>query len=368
MERNNDKISSFQLGLILAVTMIGVGILTLPRTLTEVVGPDGWVVLLLAAFIALVIALVIAVLVKKFPQETVVEFSSSLIGKPLGMIISIGFFIYCILFSAMEVRIFGEITKEYLLLNTPIEVLMITLLLAAVYLIRSGIEPIARMAQIIFPVVVLIAVVIILPVLPELDLTNLLPVLKTPITKIIKAIPIIFFSFVGIELMLLFSAFVIEPQNIKKHVSFAVIMVSAVYMFILIVTVTRFGLVESTHIIWPSLELFKTIDLPGAFIENVEAFIIGIWILSLFMTLVTLYFGGSLIISRILKSKEQNYFVLPILPIIYFIALIPDNIAQVADYMDMISNYLSTFYVILLPILLLVISSFKKRKGGKKSA
>lgn len=368
MERNNDKISSCQLGFILSVTMIGIGILTLPRTLTEEVGPDGWVVLLLAAIIVFIIGLLMVALMKKFPQQTIVEINNSLMGKFLGGLISIGFFVYCIIFSAIEVRVFGEITKEYLLLNTPIEVLMITLLIAAVYLVRSGIEPIVRMAQIIFPIVIIIALVVILPILPELDLTNLLPILKTPIEKIIKGIPIVLFSFMGIELTLIFSVFVMDVRNIKKHVALSVWIVWAVYMFILIVSVSRFGLIETTHIIWPSLELFKTVDLPGAFIENIEAFVIAIWILSVFMTLVTMYFSASFILSRILKSKEQNYFVLPILPIVYYVALVPDNIAQVADFMDLYSNYLGTFYVILLPLLLLSMSRLKKKKGGKRNA
>lgn len=368
MERNNDQISSVQLGMILSVTIIGVGILTLPRVLTEAVGPDGWIVLLLGSFVTLIIGLLMSRLVKKFPKKSFVEFNNDSTGKFLGGIVSIGFCIYLISFAAVETRICGEIIREYLLLNTPIEVLMITLLFTASYLVRSGIEPIARMSQIIFPIVIIIAIGIIIPVLPEIDLTNFLPIFKTPFLKILKSIPISFFSFMGIELILIFSTFVIDKKNIKKHVCLSIGVVSAIYMFILIVIVGRFGIEETTHIIWPSLELFKTVDLPGAFIENIEVFVIAIWILSVFMTLVTVYFGGSLLLSNIIESKEQNYFVLPILPLIYYIALIPDNIAQAGDYMDKFSNYIGTFYVIILPILLLTISTFKRSKGGKKGA
>ncbi|TCO78738.1 GerAB/ArcD/ProY family transporter [Marinisporobacter balticus] len=368
MERNNDQISSVQLGMILSVTIIGVGILTLPRVLTEAVGPDGWIVLLIGGFMTLVIGILMAKLVKKFPQKSIEQISSSLIGKFLGKIISIGFCIYLIILAAIETRICGEIVKAYLLLHTPIEILMITLLFTASYLARSGIEPIARMAQIIFPMVIVIAIGMILPVIPEIDLSNFLPVFKTPLVKILKAIPIGFFSFIGIELILIFSQFVIDKKNIKKHACLTVGMVLAIYMCILIVTVGRFGIIETTHTIWPSLEIFKTVDLPGAFIENIEIFIIAIWIFSVFMTLAGAYFGASLLLSGALGSKEQNYFVLPILPLIYYLALIPDNIAQAGDYMDKFSNYLVPVYVILLPILFLIISVLKKSKGGKTGA
>lgn len=366
--RNNDQISSAQLAAILSVTVIGIGILTLPRTLAEAVGPDGWILIVVGSLFSLIIGLLMTRLVKKFPQKTMVEFSADLVGKPIGTILSLGFCIYFLIFTAIEARVFGEIVKMYLLFRTPIEVLMLSLLLTAAYLARSGIEPIARMAQIIFPITVFTAVLVIVPVLPDIDLTNLLPVLKTPILKLMKAIPIVFFSFAGIETMLIFSAFVTDPKNIHKGIYLTVGLVATTYLFVVGVTVARFGLVESTHIIWPTLELFKTIDTPGAFIENIQIYVISVWILSVFMTLVAFYFGASLTLSRIVKSKEQNYFVLPLLLLTYFLALIPDNLGQTMDYMELFSNYGGTVYILIIPLGLLGISAFKKKQGGKKGA
>lgn len=365
MERNNDRISSIQLGMILSVTMIGVGILSLPRALAEEVGPDGWIVLLLGTMLTFIVGILMIRLAKKFPQKTLVEFSNTLLGKYIGTLFSIGFCIYFTLFAAIVLRSCGEVSKEYLLLGTPIEVLMISILLVAAYLARGGIEPIGRMAQIIFPGVTIIATLIILPVIPEIDLTNMLPVLRTPVTQIIKAIPVVFFSFVGIEVVLLFSAFVIDRRNIEKNVCLNIGITSLMYMFILIVTISRFGIEETKHILWPSIELFKTVDLPGAFIENIEVFVISIWFVSVFMTLAVAYFCASLILSRVIKSKEQNYLVLPLLIPIYYVAMFPDNLAQAVDYTNQYSNYMGTFYMVLLPILLLVISLFKRKRGEK---
>ncbi|WZL73556.1 endospore germination permease [Clostridiaceae bacterium 35-E11] len=368
VHRNNDQISSAQLAAILSVTIIGIGILTLPRTLTEAVGPDGWIVVVAGSFSSLLIGLLIVSLVKRFPKQTIVEFSADLVGKPIGTMLSVGFCVYFIIFSAIEARVFGEIAKMYLLFRTPIEVLIISLLLTAAYLVRSGIEPIARMAQIIFPIAILTALIVILPVLPDIDWSNLMPVFKTPIVKLLKAIPIAFFSFAGLEIILLFGAYVIDPKKMPNSIYLTIGLVAATYIFVTMVVVARFGLVESTHIIWPTLEIFKTIDIPGAFIENIQIYVISIWILSVFMTLVAFYFGASLTLSRILKSKEQNYFVLPLLLIIYFIALVPDNLGQVTDYMELFSNYGGTLYILVIPIVFWGISTFKKKQGGKKGA
>jgi spore germination protein len=186
--------------------------------------------------------------------------------------------------------------------------------------------------------------------------------------KFIKAIPTVFFSYVGIEIVLLFSSFVKDTKKIHKSVILSIALVTWFYLSVTWITVSRFGLVETTHIIWPVLELFKTVDIPGAFLENIDAFIMSIWIFSVFMTLAVAYFGASLALSQAIKSKEQNYLVLPLLPIIYFLAMVPDNVAQLTELIDLYSFYMGTLYIAVIPVALLVMSFLKKQKGGKKSA
>lgn len=368
MNRNNDVILSSQLAAILVMTIIGVGILTLPRTVVEEAGPDGLFLVVAGCLLALIVGWIMFLVVKKFPGETLVEFGNTLLGKFLGTLVSLGFLGYLIIFSAYEARSFGEITKQYLLFETPLEVLSFSLLIAAVYTARSGIETIARMSEILFPIVSIIAIVILLPLLPELDPTHFYPVFRTPILKLVKGLPVVFLSFLGIELTLLFSVFIKEPKKIGNTILLTVGLVSFFYISIVFVVVARFGLVETTHIIWPTLEIFKTVDLPGAFVENLDAFIMSIWVVAVFMSLVVFYYGAALVLSRIFKAKEFNFFVLPLLPVIYLIAMAPDNLIQLNAWMEIFTNSVGTFYMIALPILLLVLSFFKKGKGGKRNA
>jgi spore germination protein len=367
MDRNNNKISSIQLAAIISITTIGVGVLSLPRTMTQKAGPDGWIVIIMAAFLLLILGLIIGSLVQRFPQKTIVELSNTLVGKPIGGMISLFFCIYLIIFSAAELRIFGELAKIYLLINTPIEVLMITLLFAAVYLVRSGIESIARFSQVAFPIAIGTFILLAIPVLIELDFSYFLPIFRTPILDMVKALPIALFSFSGIELMLLFGAFVVDPKNMKRSVFITVGLIFFIYLFIYMISVARFGIRGVTHIIWPGLELFKTVSLPGAFIENLQIYVVSIWILLIFMTFVPAYFGASLTLTHLVKSKEQNYFVLPLLPIIYYIALIPDNIAQVSRYLYTFFAYGGMLYIAVIPLLLWIVGHFKNGKGGQKN-
>lgn len=369
VDRNNDKIASNQLFPILANIIIGVGILTLPRTLAEKAGPDSLIVLVIGSILFLVIALIIQKLVTKFPRSTIIEISDSVLFKPLGFLVGLGYFIYTFTLVVLEVRAFGEITKNYLLLSTPIEVIIITFLITSIYLVRSGIESIARLSVIILPLSIFPAILAAMVAIPDLDFTYFLPVLRTPWQDMMKTLPNVFFSFLGFEFIVFISFFVVDTKHIRKMTIRTVAFVSSVYFIFTTITIARFGIAETQNLIWPVVALFKSVDIPGTLLENIEVVIIATWLLSIFMTIAISYFGATFLLSRLVKSKEQNYFAIVLLPLIYFLALVPENIVSVSEFMDKFTNYMGTTFAIAIPVVLILMSFLRKKpkKGMKKN-
>ena len=149
MNSNEEKISALQLGLLIIVTVIGVGILTLPRTVTEIADTDGWLLIIIGGALVIVLALIINSLGNMFPDKTIIEYSQELVGRPLSYLIGSILIIYFTLIAAYSVRIFGEVLKMYLLPKTPIEIIIITFLITIIYLVRNNLEGIARFYEII---------------------------------------------------------------------------------------------------------------------------------------------------------------------------------------------------------------------------
>lgn len=370
VDRNNDAIMSNQLYSILVTSIIGIGILSLPRALATKAGPDSLIVLVIGSALFLLLALLLQKLASKFPQKTIMEISNSVLFKPMGMIIGFIYFMYVFLITALEIRAFAEITKNFLLINTPVEVIMITFLIAVIYVVRSGIESIARLSVIILPLAIFPAILVMLVAVPDLDFSYFLPVLRTPFTKLISAIPQVFFSFLGFEFILFLGSFVKDPKNFKKTAISTICFVAVVYFIFTAVTIARFGIAESKNLIWPVVTLFKSVDVPGTLFENVEVVIMSTWLLSVFMTVAIAYFGATFLLSRLLKSKEHNYLALSLLPLIYMLSLVPENIVQVSDYLDKFTNYFGMTVAFIIPVFLLIISFFRKKpkKGMKKNA
>lgn len=364
MLKGNDKISSNQMMFILLTTIIGVGILSLPRNVAEKAGTDGWILIILGGITACILTTISVKLVNMFTNKTIVEFGRELITTPVSNVVSIILFTYFVIFSAFEVRIFAEVVKMFLLDDTPTEIIIISMLFVSAYLVRGGIEGLARMAELILPIVIIPVFLLLLSLLPDLDFTNLLPIFRTNPLDIIKSVHITFFSFMGYELILLFSAYVKDTENLMKFNILSILIATFVYIAFFVVVLSRFGENETKRLLWPTLSLMKTIDLPGAFIENIEGIVMGLWVLSVFTSLSPFYYSAALILCKLFRLREHKYFVLPIMPIIYILSLVPDNIASAYDLMEKFTNYLGTFVVIIIPIVYLIVALIRKREKG----
>lgn len=366
MIKQNDKISNGQILAIIVSTVIGVGVLSLPRSLVETAGTDGWIFLIMGGLIVGVMVSIITKVTIKYSNETVVEFGRKLLTTPISDFVSFLYFAYLIIFGAFVVRIFAEIVKMFLLVETPTEIIIIAMLLTSAYLCRGGMEAIGKMAVILLPVVVIPILLMVVVLLPDLHPTNIFPMFRFEIKDLTQGIINSIFTFGGFDLLLLFMCFSTQPKKALKYNLWSIGIITFLYLIVFFMSLMVFGQVETTHLIWPSMSLTEVVQFPGAFIENVQGVVMAQWTLVVFSTLAPLLYGAALVLSKLFRANEHKYFVLPIIPVVYFLSLVPDNLAAAYDYVSKSSNYLGVFVVVVLPILLFVMSLF--RKGPKKGA
>lgn len=365
MDSNKIKISSRQLGILLIVTIVGVGILTLPREVLEIAGTDGWILIILGGIASILMSLVIHTLSMRFPNQTIIEYSEELLGRPLSILIGIIIFTYCSMFAAFSVRIFGEVLKMFLLPKTPIEVITITFLLTAGYLVRNGLEPIVRFYELIIMIMFIPYLLALFAGTSNVNFTNLLPVFQTSPRVLLKGSFQIIFSYIGFEFIFLLFPFVSDQKNIRKTLLISISSIILLYLITNIFVLATFGEDTIESLIWPLMAYIKSIEIPGGFIEQLEGIIMTIWVLFIYTTLSTVYFLSSFTLSRVMNVKEHSFFVSLLLPVIYILSLLPDNVAQLYDWLGIFSFYGSTLVSIIIPSFLLLVA--KVRKKGEKA-
>ena len=364
MDNNKIKISSLQLGILIVVTIMGVGILAVPRIVVQDVGSDGWLLILIGGGFSLIAAMIIHALGSRFPNKQFFDYTTELIGKPLASIVVIVYTLYFIPICAFIIRIFGEVLKMYLLPRTPIEVIIITFLLALAYLIRQGLEAIVRFYEIMLFLMIIPFLLSLLAGTYKADYTNLLPVFQSSPLDMMKSSLQLFLSFLGFESALLFIPYVADHKNTKKSMIIAISFVTVIYLFTTMLVISTFGVDETGQLIWPLMSYVKAIEVPGSFIEQLEGIIMTIWVFFAYTTSSTLYFSGSITLSKLTGVKDYRVYVMLILPIIYILALLPGNIAEVYDWDSRVSIYLGATVAFIIPLLLLVVSILRK-KGEK---
>lgn len=357
---DNEKISGTQLCVFIVLAVLGVGAFSLPRQVAEAAGNDGWVTVLLGGAATFFDYFLISRLARKFPGDTLVEISMKITGKYVSYILLLIFWLYMLLVVSMTIRIFGEVVKMSILKRTPIEVILISLLVLVLALVRGGVEPIVRFDQVVFPIIVVTIVFIIIFALPRTDPTNILPFFRTSPDRIIKGTYQTMYSYGGFELVLLILPFIREPRKILRPGFISFLIIAGIYLSVVILSLFKFGALDVTKLIWPTLSLIRSIEIPGSFIERSEAIVMATWILLAFTAICPVTYGLALLPSRVSKQKEFKHFCSIVLPIIYILALIPDNISDAYAFLGAISTYMETPAIFLIPILLLIVSSIRK--------
>ncbi|MCT4686996.1 GerAB/ArcD/ProY family transporter [Vallitalea sp.] len=363
MFSQNNKISMRQIEILIILNMFSNTSLILPRVASEIADGDGHFIVLGGAIISLVYVFIITSLVKMFPDKNIVEYTELIFNKTIAIIIGVIFCLKLIILAGLEIRVFGELVKQALLRNTPIEIIVIAMLLVVVYLTRKGYEARARMAELLIFIILIPLVVIFFFAVPDIKLYNISPVFSISGEKFIYGSLIMSFAYSGIELLLLSSPFVINPDKLPKVTLRSVAFVGILNALICILTIGSFGPVETSRQIWPVMTIMQTIHLPGALIQRQDALMVSFWIMTVFLLLNAYLFFSGLLIKKIANLKEQNFLILPLIPIIYLISLIPDNIVETYKWIEIMTRYVSLLFLLPIPLILLVVA--KMRGLGK---
>lgn len=362
MFSDNNYISLRQLKFLLILDIFGMGFTILPRKLVEFGNQNGWILIIIALIMAGICLFIINSVSKIYPNDSFVAYSSKIMGKPLGIIISFGFIIKILISVALEVRVFSEILNEILLFNTPFWLISLIMLILGAYMASKGFEARGRIAEIlIFVIFILLSLVFLVAVL-DVDFTNLKPFFNDiEPRKFLKGSIYTLFYFSGIEFILLSYPYVNskEKGQISKFTFKGLIFVGISILIISIITICKFGKYDILHQMWPVLEIMDTIDFPGSFIERQDAFIMTFWIIAIFMIVNSGVFFSSLIFKDIVKKGSHTMFIYIFVPIIYVISLIPENITQVYYIIDKFYILFGGIYIFIVPLILLLTAKIR---------
>lgn len=362
MLTNNDKITVPQTVALIITTIVGTEILSLPASVAQDAGPDGWILVLLGGFFTFLGSLAMGAVVKKFPRDTFIEISQKVLGKvpayPLGVLVAL----YFTAASALITRIFAEVMNAFMLIRTPREFIIFTQMILTVYLIRHGVEPIARIAEVLFPIMIFPIFAMYLIAIPRADFTELLPFLNTPFKAMAVGTVHTITSFLGFEILLVVGPYLRSPGRVYWVLTVSIVSVTLIYVFIVAVVFATMGVEDTKIMLWPAMSIIRTIRAPGGIFERLDALAMALWTIAVFTTLNGLYFAGSLALAHLTRSPEFKPYVTAMFPWVYVLANMPENVLDTIKWTQ-VMGMVGVAVGVGLPALVLLVSALRRKEG-----
>jgi len=347
----------------IVVTTIGVGVFSYPRDLTRLVGSDGWFVTLLSGAVSWLFLYLIYRVIRLNNYSSFYNILHFNFGGFLGKLFAVVFVFFNIFSIALGMRVFSEVLKMYLLLRTPTEFILIAMIFTGVYLVRRGLDVLVRFNQIAFWVMFLPIIFILMAAAKGADFTNVLPVFTNKPIDYVKGVGAAIYAFTGYQIAYLLIPYAKEKDKVPKTIMKSMIFISLFYVIITIMALAIFNKKETTNLLWPTITMIKSIDIPGTFIERWEGVVMSLWVIFYYTTFVNGYYLSSDIIKNAFKVEDVKISSYILMPFIYVIALYPENVPELYKITGATGNTLSTFSLIILPLLLLIVG-LVKHKGG----
>lgn len=305
--RVKTRIDQQDLFFLLLQTQIGAGILSMPYSLYTAAKNDGWISLLLASTAIFTLLFFYWLLCRRFPHQTLYDFSGKLFGKWGGALINIGYISYFISTALLVYLNFADIIGRWVLLDTPRWLLIMLLMIIAVSACSGSFSSIVSLFSFtsIFIFFLFILSLFIFKE-PEVDYRYIFPVASHGAIPILKGAKEAIYGFLGAETALFFLAFVHEPEKkgAVKGALWAQAVISVFYLYLFIASIIMFSPKEIVLIPEPVLYMLKAITFK--IIERLDLVFITVWMTAAATTIISYTYLAGMGLSKLLKIKHKK--------------------------------------------------------------
>jgi len=357
------NISARQFMIVVMLFVVGDAVLYVPSWITEEAKQDAWIAAILSIGQGLLMATLFVALGKRYPSFAITQISERILGAWLGKAVALLFISFFLTDAAIMLMELGDFVTTQIMVETPIEVIMLLFAAIVVLGVRSGIESLARTFELAMPWFMLLFVILILFSSPQMNAMNLQPVLGTGMKRILSGN----IKYLGnlLETVALLMVFPHVNRVRQAAKTFKLGMLAGTVIIAIFTAVSLMVLNGEQLVIYayPSYTLAQKISV-GNFFERIEAIMAIMWFITLYVKVAVLYYAVTKGLSHVFELESHRSLALPFSMIVLVVALVfvPNR-----PYFDkFVSLYWTPYmltYGLFFPVLLLVVDMIRKRSG-----
>lgn len=321
---------------------------------------DAWLAIILGfgAGIALVSMYVSISMLN--PGKSLIEILMDRLGHFFGTIIAIFYIWYFIHVAALVARNFAEFMVTTTYAETPIVFITMSIILVIAFMVRHGLEVIARTSELLVPILIISFIFIFLIVANLYEVENFLPFYERGYKPILQAsFNILTFPVgEGVVFMMLFPY--LYHKGLLKISNLALLIAGLLILSVTVRDLMVLGPELMARVIFPphiTTALIPNLDITP--LVEINLIIGGGTKIAVFL------YAAALGIAQLLNLRDHKPFVIPVSVITIVLSVwVFDSILEVIQWASEVFPYYSIPFQFIIPAVLLIISWLKKRPSS----
>ncbi|WP_160724140.1 GerAB/ArcD/ProY family transporter [Bacillus sp. USDA818B3_A] len=358
------QINSYQLFILIVLFELGTAVLFNPGGSAK---QDAWIANLIGLAFGLILFWVYYRLYRYYPELPLTSYIQKIFGKWLGSLIAFLYISYFLYQSSRILRDIGELLVTTIYTSTPLLVLNFFMIITIIYGISKGFEVIARVGELSFLVIYLLALLGFFAILLSkiIHFENLKPILENGWIPVLKTVlrQTINFPFGEMVVFTMLLPYINKQKNVLK-VCLGGIILSGINLTITsVMNVAVLGAEVFVRSPFPLYNTIRKVELTE-FLQRLDVFFILYLIIAGFFKLSLYYYVAVIGGADLFKMKNHSKLVLPLGILILLGSItIATNFAEHSKEGTVIVPYaLHMPFQMIIPVVLLVIAYIKSKK------
>lgn len=286
----NGKIGTIQAAMLIVNTILPTAIVVLPSIISNYAEQDAPLAIFLSTLVGLGIATLVGTVVRYTHGMPFLDWVRKRSSPAVAIILGLLMLQFYLDITSTILRVFINFIKDNVLMKTPATVLVILILLITVYMVRQGIEAIARVNSLVILLYIFFVPLFLFGLLGYIDIHRLLPIFDhSPAALTLASLsPVGWMSEVGVLLFL--APYLKSPQKARFIGWLGLLTFFLLMLLILVPTLMVLGPEYIKLTAYPGFSAAGIVRIGNSF-ERLDILFISFWVLSIYLKLAIFLFA-----------------------------------------------------------------------------
>jgi spore germination protein KB len=362
------QISRYQLIVVLVWSVLSTGIVTVPFMTAQFTVRDGWIAGLLFAVGGLLAAGVAALFVRSFPNRSLTSGLMDAFGPWLGRVFGLWVLVWIFVVNCKILRVGVVFVGNTIMPQTPVYLLGLFGMIGVSYIVYMGAEVVARDAEFITPLALVVAPIIISLSMQHMDVHQLQPVLADGWKPVLRGAVAPGVTY-ALELLIVLQVAqtLRNSRTIFKDMAIATGILAVLSASIMAITAGVVGQAAS-YLEYPVLEVVRTIRV-GRFLERLDTlYVMGV-MSTICIKLAAFHIAWCEGMKDVFKLSSHRMVTLSGGLLLWagsFLCF--RNVGEVTDFVMFIAPTFVVVTLVGIPLLAIAVMTFRKRLSSKSKS